>query len=196
MGGFQFIVSGLESIDEDMKELETKLKNDIAQAMPQVGQVMKDTLKEHIESDVYAAYDPKAYPRRSEFPQFGTALNNIDATTVVETGSDMVALEYSPSGEHTGTRRDLLPPYNKNSSKPIIENPASGDQLIRRIESGDGYDFGFAMERPFFQNFTEEMIEGGKATETLINAINLIDPDAGAEMDGDGAVRDGTEWDG
>lgn len=196
MDNLQFVVSELETLDQDFQKVQTEIKTSIAKAMPQLADAMKQSLREHIEQDVYGAYKPKAYPRRSENPGFGIPLNDIDSNTFVNTWPDGVFLNYKPDGSHSGTKRDLKGRYAEESSMPVIANPAHGDELVRRIETGRGYDWDFSMARPFFQNFVSDMIEGGGAAQELIEALNSVDPTLQATEDGAGAVRDGNEWQG
>ena len=196
MDNVRFVVSGVESIDQDFKKVQAEIKTSIAKAMPQLADAMKQSLKEHIDQDVYAAYTPQAYPRRSENPGFGVPLNDIDSNTFVDTWPDGVRLDYKPDGSHSGTKRDLKGGFAQDSIRPIKPNPVHGDDLVRRIETGQGYDWDFSMARPFFQNFVWEMVEGGGAAAELITALNMVDPTLEATEDGTGAVRDGNEWQG
>lgn len=147
-----------------------------------IGNVMKETLEHRIEEDVYEEYTPRVYPRRSGRGQgYGVALNNMKKTVDIYpkpaeqiAGKVVVTFSYKPSGEHSGTFGDFfneeeLLRLHKKASDPIKPNPVNGDDLIRRIETGRGYDYHpssktkhpFTEPRPFWWNFVSEMLEGG-----------------------------------
>ena len=182
-----------ETVNEDMVRIEKEIYNAVSNAMPYLADTMKNRLKEHIEDDVYRAYTPKAYPRRSENPSFGTALNDVETNTVTVIGNDSVIIDYLPDGFHSGTKKNLLGKYSQDSTAPIIPNPAHGDDLVRRIETGEGYDWHFNEARPFFTKFTSDMLEGGEAEKALVEGMKMAKPDLEITVTGT-VVRDGTEW--
>ena len=140
---------------------------------------MKEALEIHIRSDVYKAYDPKQYKRRSDDPRRGISL----AESVVDDrytkqigpfdytiGYAVAGLSYEPTGEHTETWR---------------WSDTSGDELIGRIERKDPpYNWEPKKgpkipERPFWQLFVEEMIEGGRfarVVEEELKRMGIAEP--------------------
>ena len=143
-----------------------------------VGNEMKDTLAHRIEEDVYKEYTPRVYPRRSEHPGYGTPLDdmekNVDLYPKSIPGKAEITFSYKPNGSHSGTFGDFydekkLLRIHKKASDPVKPNPVHGDDLIRRIETGRGYDYRpsskakhpFTEPRPFWANFVAEMLEGG-----------------------------------
>lgn len=118
---------------------------------------MKDSLQEHIRTDVYSEYKPKVYKRRREYAGFGPALINIDRNSVPiikpGKGGAQVGIIYMPSGEHERERW----------------HTADGDDLIGRIEKKDPPYTWDAKKRkpipprPFWQNFVDEMVGSGFA---------------------------------
>ena len=192
-------------------ELEAELKALISgkiapimnDAMRSVGFTMQDKLKEHIEDDVYKRYSPKVYPRRSGGGGIGIPLNSLQnmklsGTAFTEAGGS-VSLRYSPDGSNAATTADLKPGspyYNADNPQPIKPNPVHGDDLIRRIETGRGYDWKLSggqkfPARPFWKRFVEEMIEGGGFENALFWALSEsefeIELDDGVEREaGDG----------
>lgn len=153
-----------------------------------VGNVMKETLEHRIEEDVYKEYTPRVYPRRSEHPGYGVPLNDMEKTVTLYPksipGKAEVTFLYQPSGEHSGTfgeffNEDQLARLHKKASDPIKPKPVHGDDLIRRIETGRGYDYHpssktkhpFTDPRPFWANFVAEMLEGGEFDRALTEAF-------------------------
>ena len=194
-----FEISGLETIDKDMEKINERVNTAVKKAMPTLYTKMKDLLRIHIKSDVYETYTPKAYPRRSEFPKFGTPLSDIDANSIPIHGDDTTTgFIYIPTGEHRGKKADLLGEYKEpGSDAPIIPNPANGQELVERIETGKGYDYAgehangaYLRPRPFFENFKKELIEGKAAENTLVAAMNTADPTLEVKTGGGKTIRD------
>ena len=170
-------VKGEDSLDKDMKAELNKLSVDVANIMVQLGQIMGDTLQKHIVQDVYQAYSPKTYPRRSENPRFGTPLSDVWANSYLtyntaegQIGGE-VCINYMPTGVHTGTTADLDPSspyYDADNPRPLKPNPANGNELIRRLETGAGYDWNaHPGKRPFWQETVKELIDDGELEHQL-----------------------------
>lgn len=141
---------------------------------------MKETLAFRIVEDVYKEYTPDLYPRRSDNPGFGTPLNDMEKNVLGSAkggaGGAYIHFDYLPSGAHSGVFGDVisdelvLERFGVEADDPIKppEAQADGNELIRRIETGKGYDWRppkkkkkkFTDERPFWQNFVNELIEG------------------------------------
>lgn len=138
-------VDGENSIDEEFEEFNAKLKTVISKALEGVGEDMRFHLREHVIKDIYEAYEPKEYRRRGS-----AGLGFFVEAAEVVSGSDSVSIEYKPTGDHS----------NPNW------HTADYDELIRRIETKNPPYFFRAQakvpERPFWQNFTNEMVDEGQ----------------------------------
>ena len=159
-------VSGLENIDEEFNAFRQKLNQQLTKAVRAMEGPLKDDLYVHIEEDVYAAYKPKEYPRRRDNPEFGIALNDMDKNawlSILPQGNGF-SFNYLPDGSHSGTTEDLdeySDNYDADTPRPIKPNPVHGDDLIRRIETGRGYDWAcYPGKREFWQNFVNEEMDG------------------------------------
>ena len=174
-------VTGLETLDEDLKAFQAELAGKVTASMDGVGERMKDALAAHIETDVYGAYSPRQYKRRSEDGSRGKPLSDMTANAKVYNKGAGLSLHYKPTGDHE---------IRKWSG-------VDGDDLIGRIEKKDPmYHFypteGEIPDRPFWQNFVSEMIEGGAlddyfAAEMLLQGIVVEREDGGVLREpGDG----------
>ena len=168
-------ISGLESLDKDLKDMQTRIETAVRNSMDTIGVQMKDALKTHIETDVYDAYTPTVYKRRSEHPSLGTPLNDMDANTYIFNKGAGVTLVYLPTGDHAVSKW----------------SGADGDNLVGRIEKkSPAYNWGDddVPERPFFQNFVSEMTDEGELERFFMEAM------AGngfiVESDGSGVIRE------
>ena len=162
----------ITGLDEDMAALEQRFKAALAGALPVLGKDMVDCLAEHIQSDVYGAdFFPTEYERRGEN---GGLLDMNGNTTVSPVGDDGIQMDYEPSGE--------VDPPNKYGDQDYLD----GDALIGRIEHLDPpYDWTRRPPaRPFFENFVTELVEGGRAEETLVRAMNQQDAELQIEANG------------
>lgn len=183
-------VDGEKSLDEEIKDFKNYLILRSAQALEQVQGQMTEHLENRIIEDVYNKYTPKEYPRRYDNPQFGdplTSLMYMDALGpsggITSNGdiSMMAGLDYNPRGEHSGTTADLSPDspyYDADNPSPLKPNPVHENELIRRIETGKGYDWKVPSAvykgRPFWQNFVNEMIEGGQLGALFLQAMKEL----------------------
>lgn len=209
MGEIHLNISASQmTLDDLVKDFGEALPEDKMHRIAEyVGNEMKETLEYRIEEDVYKEYRPRVYPRRSEHPGYGVALNNMEKNVDIFPqsipGKAAVTLSYKPDGSHSGTFGDFynaeqLARIHKKSSDPIKPNPVHGDDLIRRIETGRGYDYRpssktkhpFTEPRPFWGNFVTELIEGGgfdKAVQDAFKAEGIEITDVHAERErGDG----------
>lgn len=163
--GITIEASGFESIK---KEADLIFTARVARELANVVYAdMKDALESHIKEDVYWEYTPKkhGYERRSEDPRRGTSLiaavEDEDYTKQLEpydysVGAVVAGLSYEPTGEHENR----------------WWSDTDGDELIGRIEKKDPkYNWepkdGSLKKRPFWQNFVEEMIEGGRFARVI-----------------------------
>lgn len=151
-----------------------EIENSLTPVLESVGGEMIHDLQKHISKDVYAKYSPTSYPRRKDHPQFGTPLDSIkNFTTKVDNNLNVATLnfDYSPDGTHKGKKKDALD-YDeeidekrnggKTGERPLKPNPVHGDMLIKRIETGKGYDWKAdgIPARPFWSNFVNEEMHG------------------------------------
>lgn len=143
---------------------------------------MRYSLLEHIQHDVYDAYTPSAYPRRSDpgGETFGRPLNDLENmdSHKSQIGKDYVyVFLYYPSGSHSGKIRDAKdyknekgqtnPQYVGRDDYPIKPHPLHGDALIERIQTAN-YDWNLKKKiqsgalggRPFWNNFVDEQRNG------------------------------------
>ena len=172
-----------------VKELEAPIQRTVWEAVSEsIYASMRERLYQHIQTDVYQAYTPSIYPRRSDNGNdvYGTPLDDMDKNAVKlgvgdkgyhPSGKVMgVGIKYEPSGEHSGKFGDFfgkekLKEIHHKPEDPVKPNPVSGNELIRRIETGKGYDWAFDMERPFWSNFVAEMVDGGGLAEAIEGAF-------------------------
>lgn len=167
MGLLAFEWSGLNSIDADVKLHKETINNIIPPSLGIVGAEMKEALKRHIESDFYAAYSPKSYPRRKDSPNYGTPLNS-DANIHVFVQGSALSFGYFPDGSHTGIVADSLnwKDYSERrgiggGTAPLVPYPVHGDELIQRLQNARYNWATSAPPRPFWNNFVNDMMSGG-----------------------------------
>lgn len=130
-----------EEIVSEMKDSVKDIEQVVLErALRSVAKDAKEALMRHIREDVYDKWNPKYYERR--YTGSGGLLSMYAGLTeFVSSGS--MRLEYLPSGEQ----------YQ-------WENPANNDELIRRIETGRGYEWRkHPGPRPFWNNFVDEMVD-------------------------------------
>lgn len=172
-------VSGIDGLDKDFQAFQQKLGHQVKDAVAAMEAPLKDDLAVHIEHDVYDAYTPKEYPRRRDNPDFGIPLidmdanvtyyNKVDGPTFFDVGGGL-SFSYKPDGSHSGTTADLpneSDNYDADNPESIKPKPVHGDDLIRRIETGEGYDWKFKGKGPgkreFWQKFVNEEMDGRMA---------------------------------
>ena len=189
-----------ELFDSDIKQFQSELRNMMIKALPEVREDMKEALKRHIETDVYS-YSNKAYPRRKDNPQFGPSLIDFDTRGQMTPIGDIdanatwavVGFNYTPDGSHSGTTADLDPSskyYDADNPRAIKPNPVHRDALIRRIETGAGYDWKTKVKpRKFWQNFINEMTETDALEDSFVRWLSLQDKEILVEADG-GVIRE------
>lgn len=185
-------VASLHLAAEDLSSLEAELRG-AAFNVKTAGNLVrfiydetKAALRRHVEEDVYkAGKPPRVYIRRSEHEGYGTPLNDIEANsfpigTIDRDGNIVVGINYMPSGSHSGKFGDFyseeaLRDLHKKASDPVKPEALAkhGNELIRRIETGEGYDWNYDRPRPFWSNFVNEMIEGGEFEDALVRALSF-----------------------
>lgn len=189
-----FDVGEAWGLEEDVAAFKGELRDAMIKALPQVREAMYDTLIRHIETDVYS-YDNKEYPRRADNPRFGTPLIAVreQSTRIGDISADgmcaTVGFNYMPDGSHSGTTADLDPKsdsYDADAPRPIKPNPVHRDDLIRRIETGRGYDWkGNFPKREFWQNTVNELVDGKMLEDYFLQAMAA----EGIEVDRDFSVE-------
>lgn len=112
-------------------------------AMQEVAAATLETLKEHIQKDVYDKWNPTTYVRRKESGGL-IDFSHIDPSV----GSGGMTVYYAPSG-----------------ASEQWDNPLDSNGLIGRIESGSGYEwYRHPGPRPFWKNFVNDMVNEKFAT--------------------------------
>lgn len=175
---FNVTISGEETLINDLNDFVYSLRDPVWYGLSAVADGMTNSLQAHIQRDVYDAYEPKSYPRRSRGNgvRFGLPLNDIHQMVVDHPTALSMSFTYEPSGYHSGKMQDALDAYNSRNeprartearwNQPLKPNPVHGDALIRRIQTGRGYDWkppaGMNQfpARPFWDNFVEEQKNG------------------------------------
>lgn len=176
------IVGKFSGFEQDMAALETQVKNAFRASRKDLADDMRECLQDHIETDVYEAFQPTEYVRR----EGNSGLYDMNASATVfsdeRDGGMNLSLLYQPSGATDGEGTEIDPHVD-------------GDDLINRIEKKDP-DYNWRRKpgkRPFFASFVYEMVEGGRAEETMVRAMNAIDP-ALEVLPGGGMVRESEDW--
>lgn len=171
------------SLEAEVKAL---LKSEINPALEKanaaVGEEMRGALVRHLEKDVYpqSIYKPRMYERREyDGGLVGQAAD--PSSTKVFTDSTRATIQFKPSGEH-----------------PTVAgwHKVDADDLIGRIEKHyPEYNWlprkGKKIpNRPFWQNFVDEMVDGGRIESVFQIELRSALPD-GWELDiSDGVTRD------
>lgn len=189
---FNVYVDGMESLDADLNASVLDIARQCGNGTKALASALMNRLSAHIASDVYGVYpNPKSYPRRVEYPNFGPSLMDSE-NMEVRTGNLFAELVYNPSGRHSGKMGDALNAEKDGSAenmKPLKPHPVHGDALIERIQTGVGYDWklpeDFPGGRPFWNNFVNEMENGGAWNAffrgfTALNTENELIPEGGA----------------
>lgn len=176
------MVGAFSGLEEDLAALETELKNAFRASRKALADDMRSCLEDHIEADVYDEFQPREYVRRRD----SGGLSDMQANTTVYSDERLGGMEltllYQPDGIRDGEGNE-------------IENAVSGDDLVNRIEKKDP-EYNWRRKpkkRPFFRNFVEEMIEGRRAEDTLVAAMNAADPALEIAADGD-MTRESEDW--
>ena len=197
-----------KSIDEEFEAFLTEVQTAVNRTLTKAGSLMYETLKKRIDIDVYDAFQPNTYLRRSDNPSFGVPLNDVSANRVpiynpVTRQGDRfggrIGLDYKPNGANSATTADL-DPYNayydadnpRQLLKPEYPHTMDGNDLIRRIETGQGYTWRRRPgKREFWKNFVDEMVDDGELEREVIWSMREfgfeIEMDSGVEREaGDG----------
>ncbi len=174
------------SLKDDLTSfLKGTLSPAVTKALDSVGADMASALERHIQKDVYDKYSPAVYKRRSENTGLGTPLSEMGDlkpggggnATVFNHGNGLT-FDYSPTGEHTTTKW----------------HTADGDEIIGTIEKlSPPYTWPPKKrkmpQRPFWQNFVDEMVDAQELEQYFVNSLLMINADIGVRADG-GITRD------
>ena len=163
MLGLKFEIEENGSLEEELKAFTTKVDAQVPKALKIVGDQMSVALAESIDKNVYDAYVPKMYPRRDDNPQFGESIFQQALNAQPTVSGNVLTFTYNPHGTHDGLMQDI-PGYwdMEDPPKPdllIKPFPVHGDDLIRRLETGKGYDWKPKEPippRPFWTRFVNE----------------------------------------
>ena len=177
-------IGRFSGFDADLKALEVQVCKSLLQAGRALQADAKACLQEHIEADVYSEFEPFAYVRRGGNGGLADVEQNSTAPSPTATPNGVeIQLVYTPDGRTDG---------DGNAIEPHVD----GDALINRIEKSDpDYNWNRMRRpenRPFFRNFVEEMIEGQRAENTLVAAMNAANPTLGLAADGN-IIRENEE---
>lgn len=189
------------SFKADITGFKGLLAKALKETLQDVSADMQETLKKHIDADVYEKYYPSEYRRRSKNADLGRPLNDLkanvfspvtEADVINTTVFGQTRFQYLPTGEHT---------VKKWSSAAVQNNPnfpinVDGNALISRIEKKEPpYNWGNnkVPKRPFWKNTVDELIDGGAAASSFDRWMQIhggvleYEPGAVAEWEpGDG----------
>lgn len=162
-------------MDEAFAAVYNQILLEVASSVEKALNDAKPHLKKRIEADVYKVYSPTVYKRRSDDSTLGVSLAaqaiTEPYTSVIKPGGGNVngmlqvtsRLYYNPQGNH----------------KRKKWHTADYDDLIGRIEKkSPPYTWGQAQvpERPFWQNFVDEMVGGGELERLFVDAMKSAEP--------------------
>lgn len=132
--------------NEIMKRVNASLKED-------VGEKVKEIMLEHIETDVYNAYEPKTYSRRGD----DGGLSDPDNIVVQREYDGAVSIENVTVGREF---------YFQD--REAIRSDNADSPLAPIIETGKGYDYwNKSFPRPFVKNTVEEIVQDKIIENTL-----------------------------
>lgn len=160
-------LAGINSVNKDYKVFNVSVYRAMQIGLTAVGSELTKQLQKHIQTDVYNAYTPKDYIRRTEHGGL------IDSRYMKLSQRSMaVELTYLPSGFNSK--------YPDNSYK-------SGDDLIHSIETSH-YSWAGTddiPERHFWNNFVEDAVgTNGWTEQILVKTMNQAEKNLGAIADG------------
>lgn len=152
------------------REVMNALIPDIQGAFPKVLESARDTLKKHIDEDVYQAYQPEVYKRRSDDSKYGISLG---AQVYQEPFTKLINPGNVNLGGKLGfTARLWFHPSGQHKVKKW--NTADDSDLIGRIENKDpAYTWGNddVPQRPFWQRYIDEMVNGGEFENSFVDGM-------------------------
>jgi hypothetical protein len=145
----------------NLNELNTWLSQQIAQSMNDVGEMVVEKVKEHIESDVYS-FDPKVYQRTNELKE-----SIVHSTPIVN--GDTVEVSIYPDAQ-------LIHPSPPNQHQSVISGDDYSPYVAITVEEGtSGKLFGegyWTEPRPFMENTVAELEGSGLFADALKISLN------------------------
>lgn len=176
------IVGKFSGFEADLATLEKQVKDAFRASRQQLADDMRLCLQDHVEYDVYSKFQPIEYVRRGESGGLADMKSSATVYSDERDGGMNLTLLYHPSGATDGEGNDIDPHVD-------------GDDLINRIEKKDP-EYNWRRKPPkrlFFSNFVQEMVDGGRAEETLVRAMNGADPTLEMAEDA-GMIREEEDW--
>ena len=170
--------TGIDDFDAQLRGFLNTLINEIRDASETAIDDARDVLKKHITQDVYKAYSPTAYKRRSDDSAMGTPLSDMDAySKIIKPAGGNVSgnlvvtsrLFYNPEGGHKVAKWS-----SKSAKKGKGVNNVDFNDLIGRIEKkSPAYNWGQDMvpPRPFWQNFVDDMVTNELLEKRFVEAL-------------------------
>lgn len=175
------LVGQFSGFEQDIAALEKQVKNAFRASRQALADDMRLCLQDHVEYDVYSKFQPIEYARRGESGGLADMRTSATVYSDERDGGMNLTLLYQPSGAADGEGEPVAPHVD-------------GDDLIDRIEKRNP-EYNWMRKppkRPFFSNFVQEMIDGGRAEETLVRAMNAAEPTLGLTESG-GVIREETD---
>ena len=172
------LVGQFSGFEQDLAALEKQVKNAFRASRQALADDMRSCLQDHVEYDVYSKFQPIEYVRRGESGGLADMRSSATVYSDERDGGMNLTLLYQPGGAADGEGEPVDPHVD-------------GDDLIDRIEKR-GPEYNWTRKppkRPFFSNFVQEMIDGGRAEETLVRAMNAAEPALGLTESG-GVIRE------
>lgn len=175
------LVGRFGGFEADIAALEKQVQRAFRASRQALADDMRACLQEHVEHDVYDAFQPTEYVRRRENGGLADMKKNATVYSDERLGGMNLTLLYQPDGSTDGEGNELEPHVD-------------GDDLVNRIERKEPeYNWRRKPEaRTFFSDFVQEMVDGGRAEETLVRAMNAAEPTLGAAESG--MIREDTDW--
>ena len=127
-----------EGLDKDIDTIKADINKKIPYALERVGAEMQASLVQHLRDDWYMGYTPEVYMRRTDFPSLGKSIMH-ESTMDIHVNGNSLEFNYTPEAPRW--------------------KPFGGNALIGTIQTGDL--FGNPPPRPFWNNFVNEMANGG-----------------------------------
>jgi len=139
------------------KHVEASVNDVLANEMTDT---IKETISEHVQSDVYGAYNPKHYMRRGDVGGLGD-IDNLHS----EVGNLTLTVENFTA----------LNPYRDvgNTYVPWPESPWGGGNLSPMIINGYSHPVGgpYNAPRPYMEKANSSLHSSGKISRTLIDGM-------------------------
>lgn len=183
-------------LEKDLSAFRARLYKKFPSALKVIGEQMCIALAESAEKIVYDAYTPKRYPRRGDNPRFGKGIADQALDVHPEVSGNKLTFTYNPYGTHEGFMSDMKGYWDIPSGKRpkpgllIKPYPVYGDDLIRRLETGKGYDWKVKIPpRPFWTDFVQKQRD-----DHIINYFMYAMRPYEVIGDGNDVVFDGSEY--